>query len=67
MVWFVDGSGGDSHLCISFRNWLPKEMCKALQSALMRLKYDERLILSRSLAACCIAMFVSSPPERVMG
>ena len=59
MLWFVEGSGGESHLWVLSRSWLPEERCKAAQSAQIRL--DRRFTSSTSLAICCMDTFVSSP------
>jgi hypothetical protein len=43
MLWFVDGSGGESHLRMLSRNWSPESMDKAPSSALMKL--DDKLLI----------------------
>ena len=37
MLWFVEGSGGESHLRMLFLNWLPEGMGEARCPALMSL------------------------------
>ena len=60
MLWFVEGSGGESHLWMLSRNWFPKRMGKAPLSALMRLVDDKRFTSSTSLAVCCMDALTSS-------
>ena len=63
MLWFVEGSGGESHLCALSRSWLPERMGKTPWSVLMRLN-DKLFDSSMSLAICCMDAFVSFPSEQ---
>ena len=42
MLWFVEGSGGESHLRRSCRNWLPVRMLESADPVLLLIDDDER-------------------------
>ena len=62
MLWFVEGSGGESHLWTLSRSCFSGRMRKTPWSALTRLD-DKRFAWSTSMAVCSMATFASFPSE----
>jgi hypothetical protein len=54
MLWFFQGSGGDSQLRILFSNSSPARESQRFQSEIATFKNDGRFDLFMSLATCCI-------------
>ena len=67
ILWFVDGSGGESHLRRSCRIWLPVRMIEPTCPVWIQIGNHERSIRSTPSAACWITSLASLPSRHVMG